>query len=116
MGRSLAPINPADLFTKHFEEKISLNHTTSPGFNTAEGRAEDAPQLHAISAGLDEYLNGGNHGEWKLIPYLWGKKPDTVISNNGNPKYGDVNLVSGLRRVTDAVSQVFWGSKGLCLG
>lgn len=55
----LGTINPADLFTKHLDEKFSSLHISNLGFKTIGGRAEDAPQLRVISRSIDGHQNGG---------------------------------------------------------
>ena len=107
--KALRTNNSAEHFTEHLEEKINSNHTISSGPRTIGGRLEDAPYLRMISISLDEHLDGDNHGEWEWISYLWGRKGDEAASGDGMIKYGEVNLVSGLRRSTGAVSQVLWG-------
>ena len=41
--------NPADLFTKHFDENINNLHTRTRGIQFAVGRATEAPKLHMVS-------------------------------------------------------------------
>ena len=52
--------NPADLYTKFLDEKTSLHHTTTLVCRFVGGRAEEAPQLHAMSRSKDDYLYGPN--------------------------------------------------------
>lgn len=110
--KTLGTDNPADLFTKHFDEKASSHHADNLGFKAIGRRSEDAPQLHVISISVDEYQNGGNHDNWEWLPYLFNDKHRNVKSVEPNNEAGDINLVSGLRRATNAISQVLRGSIG----
>ena len=71
-GKVLGSNKPADLFTKYFDEKTNVHHTQNLGFQTEEGRAEDAPQFHAIGVSMDDYQIGGQCREWKWLHYLGG--------------------------------------------
>lgn len=98
--------NPADLFTKHLDEKSSSLHVSNLGLKALGGRAADAPQLHVISISMDEHQNGGNHGEWEWLQYLWSEKHKQARGGGTRTKADAINMVSGLRHKTNAVSQV----------
>ena len=73
-GKVLGTNNPADLFTKYFDERRNMHHINNLGYKVTEGRPEDAPQLHTISISMDEYQTSGNHQDWPWLSYLRGKK------------------------------------------
>ena len=69
-GKVLGSNNPADLFTKYLDEKTNVHHTNNLGFQTEEGRPEDAPQLHIVSVSMDDYQTGGHCRELEWLHYL----------------------------------------------
>ena len=74
LKKVLGTNNPADLFTKHLDEKTNLRHTVNLGYKIVDGRPEDAPQLHIISISLDDYQTSGNHQAWPWLQYLQRRK------------------------------------------
>ena len=64
-GKVLGTNNPADLFTKYFDEKTNNHHTDNLGYHVVGGRSSDAPNLHNVGISMDEYQNGGNILEWE---------------------------------------------------
>ena len=50
--------NPADLFTEFLDAYTSNLHTKKLGYQFIDGRAAEAPQLHALTQSLDEYYYG----------------------------------------------------------
>ena len=85
--------NPADLFTKYIDERTIKHHVTNLGYRTAEGRAEEAPQLQSLSVSLDEYLNGNNWKDWEWLQYLQGVKAIRERTNRESVCVGDVNIL-----------------------
>ena len=92
-GKVLGSDNPADLFTKYLDERTNVHHTTSLGFHATEGRAEDAPQLHAVSVSVDDYYTGGICREWEWIHYLWGKRGQLERPNNNGRYRGELGAL-----------------------
>ena len=92
-GKVLGTDNPADLFTKYFDEKTCIHHTRNLGYNVAQGRPEDAPQLHSISMSMDEYYIGKNIRPWPGLQYLERRKTNGVHYEARQGKGGELNVV-----------------------
>ena len=100
--------NPAELFTKHLDERTSKHHIVNLGYQAAEGRAEGAPRLQAISVSIDEYLNGINYSDWEWVHYIQGSQRTRKQHIEVKAFVGDVNAVSG-HAATDVWRQVLQG-------
>ena len=46
--------NPADLYTKYLDNQIANHHLSKLAYQTASGRAAEAPKLHLISRSLED--------------------------------------------------------------
>ena len=110
-GKVRSANNPADLFTKHLDERTSLHHTTKLGFQAIGGRPLDAPNLHNINLSIDAHVNGNDCIEWPWLCYLQiakGRNKRTGVNGNRND---NLNVVSAETNATDARQQMLWGSK-----
>ena len=47
-NKVLGKVNPADLFTKYFDEATTIRHTKALTHDFIAGRAEEAPKLHLL--------------------------------------------------------------------
>ena len=90
--------NPADLYTKYLDEKTNKHHVENLAFKFAGGRAEEAPQLHAVSHSRAEYEEGNNfkHCEWVNI----------ITDTLGNAWRGEKKFREELQRIEFKVCQV----------
>ena len=61
-NKILGKENPADLFTKHLDEKTNEYHVDKLAYKFNKGRAEEAPELHALSQSPHDHHDGG-HGK-----------------------------------------------------
>ena len=84
-GRVLGKQNPADLFTKYLDENISLAHTNRLKFEVADGRANDAPNLHSLSQSLYEATLEGKWEDWKWLKYITHGSKETERGRQDNP-------------------------------
>ena len=109
-GKVLGANNPADLFTKHLDEKTSMHHTTKLGFHATEGRPIDAPNLHNLNLSIDVHMIGNNYNEWPWLYYLQPTKDKVQRSGASGICTGDLTLVSTGTNVTDVWQQVLRGS------
>ena len=93
--------NPADLFTKHLDEKLSKHHVTNLGYQRADGRAEEAPQLQTISVSIDEHLSGNNHQDWECLQFMQGNKQNVkdVNAMRRQPSHERANCLSEIEAV-----------------
>ena len=55
--------NPADLYTKYLDEKTNKYHTNNLAYKFRDGRAQEAPKLHAISHSKEEWEYGESFKE-----------------------------------------------------
>ena len=124
--------NFADLFTKHFEEKVNRLHTNDLSFHFKEGRSSEAPQLHKMSQSLDDHLHGENLEQWEWLQCIYHRLFDrcsrkqggdhervrrcdkAVMSIKREDPVEDSKCVSGQvvtnrRRQTSPWQQVLWG-------
>ena len=79
------------------------------GYRTAEGRAEEAPQLQSLSVSLYEYLNGNNWKDWEWLQYLQGTKTIKQRAKLESVCVGDVNILSS-QTTTNVWRQVLQGT------
>ena len=85
--------NPADLFTKYLDESTNNTHTTTMGFQYAEGRAEEAPKLHVFSqAQYHESQYSTEWEQWKWLKYLSDDRRGR--HNRGKTRQGTLNSVT----------------------
>ena len=60
--KAFGKLNPADLFTKHFDANTMDGHVRRLAFEVAEGRAMEAPKLHIIMCGKEV--------EWEMCGHV----------------------------------------------
>ena len=82
--------NPADFYTKYFDEKTNLHHTTTLAYRFTTGRAEEAPQLHKLSQSRDDYEYGPNdeacewvNGIMQAVQQVWSRRRRANNNNRG---------------------------------
>ena len=66
-NKILGKANPADVFTKHPDEKANQHHVDKFAYRFNEGRADEAPKLHALSQSPHEYHDEGHGRECEWI-------------------------------------------------
>ena len=88
--------DPADMYTKHLDEKTSRHHIEILACRFEGGRAEEAPQVHVLSHSQDDCDNGTDFSEceWvnavlKTIICAWDRQRVHSISENWGGHVGD---------------------------
>ena len=69
-GKSLGKVNPADLFTKYFDQTTIEQHVAKLAYTFEGGRALEAPKLHNVSISIDEYELLGKYTEWEWLQLI----------------------------------------------
>ena len=100
--------NPADLFTKHLDERTKDLHTKTLGYQYTTGRATEAPRLHMISqARYQEGALNGEQPQWQWLKYFNGDAGKQV--NRRDHQCGEINCVTRRGNATCSGPQVLWG-------
>ena len=106
-NKILGKNNPADLFTKHLDERTNHTHTKALGYKFTAGRAEEAPKLHIISKAYyhEDILSQGCQ-RWKWLKYVDGSRVRKSPSCAG-----EVTMLERYDVATCSRSQVLQGYK-----
>lgn len=75
-NKVLGKANPADLYTKHFDESTTVRHTEALAHNFTTGRATEAPKLHLLQT-LE-------YNVWKDVMTI----SDALNSNKSMSRFG----------------------------
>ena len=66
-AKVLGKDNPADLFAKYLDAATIDHHINKLQCKCGDGRADEAPKMHALSQSMEMHLNGQHHKECKWL-------------------------------------------------